>query len=256
MPRSFKSRGTFGYGRARRTAYAKSRSSALRTRLTASQRGYQRTSGYYGRFRRRPSAAGNELKFLDTPSTTTYSATTTLTPLLADATGVLTTWDVIPEGTGPSERVGRKCTIKQIFVKGQCRLTGSSVLADTSDKVRIVMVLDKQHNGSASEATGSLILEGDSVNSFRNLEETGRFKVLADKVITLSKAAGSTTGGFGSVTKAWNISLPKVSIPLEYSGSTGGTTELRSNHISLFTVSELTGQTAIDCNMRLRYADN
>jgi len=227
-----------------------------RGRITSRNRGYLRTGGYYGRFSRRPSAAGNELKFLDTPSAaTTQTVTAALLPVEADATGALTTWDVIPEGTGPSERVGRKCTIKQIFIKGELKMPADSTAVNTSDKVRVILVQDKQHNGSASEAAGSLILEGDNVNAFRNLEETGRFKVLAERTITMSKPSGDATSGFGQVRRSFTINLPKTYIPLEYSGSTGGTTELRSNHLSLFCVGQGTG-TLIECNMRCRYADN
>lgn len=258
MPTAYRRRPSFAPSGTRGRAYAaKSRSYKARSAFLGRQRGYLRRAGYWGRFSR---AAGNELKFYDENkgSTTVYNT--------AAGTAYLeSSMNNIPEGTGQSERLGRKCTVTQAFVRGTITLAAATAAARNSAKCRVVLVWDKQCNGAAvANAFGANTgapFEIDDINSFRNLENSSRFTILYDKTHTLvADGAASTAGAytFGAVDRNFQISLPKLNIPLEFSGATGGIAEIRSNNLVMMAISDAT--TAADVSIkyisRLRYKDN
>lgn len=216
--------------------------------ITRAQRGYVRKAGYYGRFNR---AAGNELKFYDE----TVGASVITTGGVTD-----TSMNNIPEGTGQSERLGRKCTVTSVHVRGTILLPAQTAATSTSNRVRVSIVWDKQCNGApATWAGAGGPYESNSVDSFRNLENSSRFVVLATKLITLN-AMGATASGaaytFNEVTKPFEFNL-KINIPLEFSGATGGLSEVRSNNLFICSASEDTGTVStIQYQSRLRYKDN
>lgn len=230
--------------------------SRTRARTYRSLRGYVRTGGYYGRFSR---ASGNELKFYDENkgATAVYNG--------AGTAYLESSMNNIPEGTGQSERLGRKCTVTAAFVRGTLTLVGATAASRNSAKCRLVLLLDKQCNGAAISGTfgnnTGAAFELDDINSFRNLENSSRFKVLYDKVHTLT-ADGATASGaaftFGDVKKNFMINLPRLNIPLEFSGATGGITEIRSNNLVMVAISDATANTDLTCEYisRIRYKDN
>jgi len=226
---------------ARAAAAAKSSAAKARAYITSRQRGYVRKGGYYGRFSR---AAGNELKFYDE----TKSATaTTLTGAVLESS-----MNNIPEGTGQSERLGRKCTVTQIQVRGMVHSEGP-----LPQRVRFVIAHDKQCNGAtATWSGGDGPFEGTTVDSFRNLENSSRFRILYDKTWAFNQTANP-----GSYIEKNFSAYIKCNLPLEFSGATGGLTEIRSNNLVTFAISEYntgTGEAAptIEYHSRLRYKDN
>lgn len=155
----------------------------------------------------------------------------------------------IVQGTGEKERIGRKCTLKAIHWQGSVNLPSSA--ANTTDIVRIMVVQDTQANGAVFNP-GDL-LDGGDVFSFRNLENSQRFRVLSDKRYTLNStgAANGNANENGAIQRYIKGNL-KVNIPLEYSGTTGVITELRSNNVTVFAISEQ-GVATIDLHSRIRF---
>ncbi len=209
----------------------------------AFRKGYDRTGGYYGRF----TGVNGELKFKDTVvSDTPITAATVIQNLT-----------VIAEGNGESQRVGRKVTIKNIHIKGVMTLIPASDAANTSEKVFGYLVQDMQTNGAAFVALD--LFDTDIIASFRNLANSGRFKILAKKTF-MFKAGGAAPSGaafiFSSDQKNVNINK-KCNIVMEYdnSATTGVITSVRSNNLYWVTQST-NGVVNSVLTARIRYSDH
>lgn len=226
-----------------RRSFAKSSASRARSRTLRSLRGYTRTSGYYGRF----AGTGTELKFFDTSKAlTTVAATGTI---LDDSL------NHIAQGTGESDRIGRKCTLKSINLHGLLQLPAATAAVNTDDVVRFIVFLDKQCNGAAAGVTD--ILETNDFFSFNNLANKSRFRILCDKKLTINAQGATATAGaytYGEQRKGFNLYL-RCNLPLEFDNTTGAITELRSNNIGVLAISNQ-GTARIQYTSRVRYADN
>ncbi len=162
----------------------------------------------------------------------------------------------IPQGNGESDRIGRKCTIKSIHVKGTIELPGKTDANSVSDVVVGMLVLDTQTNGAVFAMTD--LLEIDNFRSFRNLANSNRFKILKKKVYTLKVGGAAPSGAafiFGEDIRWVNINW-NGSIQLEYdnSATTGVVTSMRSNNV--YWVTQSKGgfcNSVIQC--RIRYSD-
>ncbi len=206
--------------------------------------GRDRVGGFYGRY----AGKNAELKFHDQ----------TVDDAIIAAGGVLTTSiNLIAQGTGESERIGRKCTIRSIFWRGSLALPLLELEGGpgASERIRLIVYQDKQCNGAAATALG--ILEAVSVDDYRNLANSGRFNILHDTVVTLNYSTCShfavNSFSMAENTRAFSF-FKKCSIPLEFDNTVGALTELRSNNVGLLIVSE-GGSGAMVSRIRLRFSD-
>lgn len=209
--------------------------------------GFTRTTGFYGRYQ----PSGNELKFLDT-AVTSPTTIPIAGSILADSI------NVIPQGNGPSARIGRKVTIRSINwhweILKQTHTTGSS----GTEYVRVVLYLDKQCNGTA--AVPADIMATSNYLSFRNLANTGRFSILMDKsyMIKDQAAAGNGTTDRAFETGVRGSFYKKCKIPIEYdsTATTGALTTIRSNNLGVLLFSRTGALTSFTSTIRLRYSDS
>jgi len=206
-------------------------------------KGSYRTTGYYGRY----SPLGSELKFLDTTDTKSS----------VNASGTIKESSLVNvvAGTGESQRVGRKITIKSIHMRYIAQLSNTSNPSGTDDGLRVIVYWDKQCNGATAAVTD--ILETAEYLSFNNLSNKNRFSILMDKTVDISATAGAYDGtndqfGQKAVTRSFH---KKVNIPVEYSSTTGGLTEIRSNNIGLLAISDA-GAINMGYTCRVRFSDN
>lgn len=208
-------------------------------------KGYVRTGGYYGRF----AGKNAEKKFFDTTRASHI-------PAQAGTISNLSL-NLIPQGTTESQRIGRKCVIKSLFIKGYILSNATSDENKTSDRMRIIVYQDKQCNGATAAVTD--ILETAAINSFRNLAESGRFKILKDKTYV----TGSPGGSYNGTNDLWaakyvnlRINFANLNIPLEFNSTTGAITEIRSNNIGILALSELgTPSQTLAYTARVRFSD-
>lgn len=206
--------------------------------------GVDRTGGFYGRYSGRQA----ELKFFDVEVNDSTIATGGI---------IFDSVNNIPQGVSENERVGRKCTIKSINWHGNIFLGTYDAEPGPrfGDRLRVILYQDKQANGDLAKILD--ILETDDYLSFRNLSNSGRFNILMDKFmpmnyLTYANGSGAQHSGSG-VTK--NLAFYKAcNIPIEFSGPTGATSEVRSNNIGVLLVSEL-GMVGIASTIRLRFSD-
>ncbi len=216
-----------------------------RGRIAPRQRGYVRTGGYYGRF----TSSRPEMKFHDV---------TVDDGVVAASMNVQTALLVIPEGNGESDRIGRKITIKKLGWRYEVLLPTTATAADTSDVVRVMMVLDKQANGALGVNTA--VLEDDDYQSFNNLANSQRFRILMDKSYSIASKSGSGRGttdtlsyGDAVITAQWH---KNCNIPIEYdnSATTGVITTIRSNNLFVI-VGSKSGVAGFRSKLRVRYTD-
>lgn len=155
-----------------------------------------------------------ELKYFDTQYTQSSD----------DQGVILSSLNLVPQGTDENERIGRKITVYQISFNGI--ITQSS----SSDALRIILYLDKQANGA--NAAVSDILDTADVYSFMNLANRDCFEILQEWLFGSDTFA--TSGGAG---KAFMQQVDiGIEVPIEFSGATGAITEVRSNNLGLLLI--------------------
>ncbi len=161
----------------------------------------------------------------------------------------------IAQGVTESTRVGRKCTIKRILFRYECGLIAVNQGTGIPDVIRVILYIDKQANGLT--ITNTDLVESDDYQSFNNLANSGRFRVLMDRTHSLQMTAGGWDGtgvDFPATVASFSF-YKKCAIPLEFSGTTGALTELRSNNINLMVCSK-NGTSFFNSKMRFRFSDS
>lgn len=195
--------------------------------LMSLQKGHLRVGGNYGRY----NTSESETKWFDTtdPSTIVPIGGVVLAPSL----------NLIPEGTTESSRLGRKARVVSIHIKGAILLPGTANSTAALDRVRFIVLVDKQANGAAPIVTD--YLETAQINSFRNLSNSQRFTSLYDKTRVLHSNAGAGADAATDIYPPMVSTLTinkKLNLPLEFSSTTGAITEIRSNNIVVMALSE------------------
>jgi hypothetical protein len=168
---------------------------------------------------------GKELKYDDT----TYNGVVgrVIGDMLRDPGGVdcLTN---IAQGTGNTQRDGLKVHIKSISIRGKVRWdpifgTGAN---STLPTFKLWVVMDTQTN--RSQMASSEFFKDTGVNnfddiSFRNLENTARFRVLKEIKLSPPLTPGAGNGSqTGLAFKNFEIHIPNIGCFQRYTG-TGGT---------------------------------
>ncbi len=166
---------------------------------------------------------------------------------------------VIDQGTGESQRLGRKITVKQISWRMDIVMPEFDAVADPAneDVVRIILYQDKQTNGAA--AVVGDILESANYQSFNNLANKSRFRTLMDRTYAINTSALASDGAgvvSGSGMTIADTFFKKCNIVIEYdnSGTDGAITTQRSNNIGVLSISK-SGIGKFLSQMRIRYSD-
>jgi hypothetical protein len=125
-----------------------------------------------------------------------YSSALGLT-YAGDTTGQIALMNGVTQGDDFTNREGRKFTVKAIQVQGKVASGPSTVLPT---RTKVLVILDKQANGALPTMTD--IFQSSSSNSFMNMNNVGRFKVLASKSFV--------TGGFDTTATQTYSGSPQV----------------------------------------------
>ncbi len=231
-------------------------------------RGKYRKSGYYGRYKKRFSPGGGvqvERKFLDSLSSALgVDDTTTGSPLLENAL-------TVEIGSGENKRNGRKIVITAVGIRGYIRWLiegdGNTATVNTAtdiNKVRVLIVIDKQCNGVVADVSDLLdnLVITDPLYAFNNLANKGRFITLYDKIHNFNRQIVKlATGDFTHVVKEFKF-YKKCRIPVLYSGSNGTIGERCCNNITMRcwaqekdTATPLVNKLDVVLNTRIRFMD-
>ncbi len=209
-----------------------------------------RRGGIYGRY-----SNGGELKFHDIDVDDAVVAAGANVSGETAPTATPGTLVSIAQGVTESTRVGRKCTIKSILFRYDIGLNAVNQGTGIPDVIRVILYVDKQANGLT--ITNTDLLETADYQSFNNLGNSGRFKVLMDRTHDLQMTAGGWDGtgvDFPATVASYSL-YKKCNIPLEFSGATGALTELRSNNINLMVCAK-NGTAFFNSKMRFRFSDS
>jgi len=187
-----------------------------------------------------------EKKYIDVAEAT-YACSTT---------GSVTCLNLCNEGTGVSQRIGRKICIKSVQVRGITYPADGTVLATN---VRIMLIWDKQVNGVI--ATIAELLSAATSNSYMNLDNRERFVVIMDKQFACGGFATTATQAFAQSPTVHTVNkykkLPAGSFTI-YDGTGAGIADINTGALYLVTIGDvITGDAHIfRAACRVRYTDS
>jgi hypothetical protein len=177
-----------------------------------------------------------EVKYIDTNSN-----------CAVNSTGALVLLNGCTEGTDVDERIGHHISVRKVmgaFGHAPDATTG------VAQGHRILLVLDRQSNGSAPAITD--ILQSANTRSFANLDFADRFKILVDKVVIVS--AYGDTGEY--VQSSFECSIGCTTL---YNTNNAGTiADINTNALYVvFVGSQASGTTdgQVYYNIRLLFTD-
>lgn len=224
------------------------------------QDGKHRTGGYYGRFLRagrRGYSLRQDKKFYDV----------FLNSLLLTDSHQETSINLVPQGDGENERIGRQIFIKSIDIRMYLRSVVKDIRANETGYAppvyRLVVYCDRQTNGAAAALTD--LLDTSVVTkkfiAFNELANSRRFRILRDKWLgpIIPPTEDTSTASFMLPTGRFfrfRIVFRKA-LPIEFSGTTSTISNVKSNNIGFFILRNLEGTHAPDSNViyatRIRY---
>lgn len=197
--------------------------------------GVTRTGGAYERALL--ARYGGEGKFVDftvNQTTPTNAAKFLNTGIIIKWTNLagtnMTSLTQVAQGTSVSQRIGNKIRPYQI------RLRGSVDMWSTHPcYFRILLVQDNQANGALPQMTDlfNMNTSNQAINAFYNMDNVARFKFLKDKTFQFTPLATQITSADQSIAQRYRMPIKlnhklKGNPTMEYSGTTGEITEVRS----------------------------
>lgn len=193
--------------------------------------------GYGSVARTRGAQVSGEMKYFDTERvataiaacTTTWVAGTILDPV------TFNTLCVPVVGAAINQRIGREIKVLKIKLRGHIIIGAQSAqnVADNASHFRMMLVQDMQTN--AAQMTSAQLMTDQAagettINSFQNLNNFGRFRVLKDKIFSIGNAnlAGSPTTGDlvqSGIKRPFkmNVKFAKFPCRVRFNATNGGT---------------------------------
>lgn len=221
---------------------------------------------------------GTENKFIDT-SLNAFSiaenSDMTRAPILDRSLTVVDHLSPVPQGTGPSERIGRNIWVESISLKGYAEIpavdtifAGQVIAKAAPPTATIIFVLDKQANNTTPAAA---VIWDNPANDQKlggypliNLEYKDRFKILGTRHIEFAECiqtntrvdSGDTHQSSTGVIKYYNF-FKKFKNPKkqQYDGTSGNITSITDWAVSMWvqTTTDFTPSTRFGMFCRTRY---
>jgi len=219
-------------------------------------KGYDRRSGMYGRYYpNNPRSRQPEKKFFDTAVNSTFTTAGTVIP----------SFNLLTEGTGVNELVGRKIFVTSVQFDGLASVpagsSGSLSSVSNTTGMRLIFYIDKQCNGAAATAA-QLLATPSTIFSYLNLENSKRFRIVKDFRFSWPIRAitwNDTPATYSCCALNRRLKFYKeVSFPIEFADNAGGNiTDIRSCNIGalLLTTTVTPGTPALLGSVRIRYRD-
>lgn len=166
--------------------------------------------------------------------------------------GIVDNLNLVVQGNGESERIGRKITIRRVVVRGATRSLDTDADAG-GGYARFILFVDKQCNGATISVTD--LLEDANVLSFYNLRNDKRFNIISDLLVPCNATAGFHDGVNGH----WNRAhypifyYYDVNIPIDFSAAAAAITSITSNNLAMLVIGGQEGRYLY--RTRIRYSD-
>ncbi len=188
-----------------------------------------------------------EKKFLDVAVAAYDPGTAGTVKLMSD----------IVQGVTASTRVGRRATILSLHLTGQI-LPPINLIDDNAmwNRMKVWVIQDLQTNGALFAVTD--FLASADIDSFRNLNQKDRFKVLFTRQYSSNPHGVSGNGTThalcrGVIPFKANV---KCCIPVDYNAADGDIDSQQLNSLHVLAISEVAAPaTTIAYNTRIRYVD-
>lgn len=219
------------------------------------KKGMTRKSGLSAyRFRQRRGAIRPEMKYHDVAWNQAFYTGSYLNCI-----------NMIAQGTGASQRIGRRITIKSIRIRGTVSILAQNdeddALYPPDQPVAVSLVLDRQCNGALPATTD--VFTAATSNALPKIENDMRFKILWDKFTCLNFNAVAPTNDvmsrYGCPSVGRTIEMyKKCNINVEYGGTGSTISDIVTNSLLLFLRNGTTSTLAepyFSGYMRIRYVD-
>lgn len=179
----------------------------------------------------------------------------------------ITSLNLIAAGNNMNNREGNKICVKNLSIRGEVATerqnngTFNNLVGTSQTMFRVMVIVDTQSNGANAPLTDIFNLDSalNPVNSWNKLEETGRFKTLYDKWITLHPAIVTEAGGTYYVggSQAHYKANIKLNLPIMYGDAAANLTSVRNNNMFflVFTDRPTGDSLAVSFRSRVRYYD-
>lgn len=135
--------------------------------------------------------------------------------VVQDAVNYSAMLSTVPRGPSSVERVGNKYANKYLDIRGQVVRNGAG---PNSQSLRIAVVVDLQQISDDLALTWAEVY-GTDFNSHMNVETAGRFKILRDKIYTVSASGDSM--------KPFHMFIPLKGMTTRFNGPNLGDIETR-----------------------------
>lgn len=137
---------------------------------------------------------------------------------------------VLPRiGTGQDQRIGRFIQIKELIAHFILELPTTTNVAETTDSVRVIYILDTQCNGEIT--TVAAVLQAADILQHHNLSNDHRFLTLYDETFTLLSPAGTnSSNAWGRCTIYKKVSI-KLNITMSFDADAGAITDLTTHNL-------------------------
>lgn len=210
--------------------------------------------------RRRPNLRtggylGTEFKFLDTQKALTNITASWAGGEFDPAANALC---CPTKGTGPSNRDGDKICITGIHIRGHINLEKQ---IDQADAIRaqqycICLVQDTQTNGAQLNAEDVMVATDPETASFRNIQYSGRFKILKKWRGALTYSNGFTDGAnTGTVSGQGRYFEANINcrIPVSFSGDAGTVADITDNSLHIIACASTAATISCTYYSRVRF---
>ncbi len=199
-------------------------------RLTSAMKGYYRRVGNYDT---------GEVKYFDSNHTNA---------VIVNTGAIKSSINFVGQGVEQDQRIGRKLWVKSVDFRGRWELPATATVADTTDRYKLVVFLDRQCNGAAATVADIYETSGTQVlfNAFKIKSNQQRFKVLKEvQGVLTSQCGGSglkaddTTliSSFGEQKRYFDFHV-RCGFPIEMSGTgaSPGISQVKSNNIFVYMI--------------------
>lgn len=186
----------------------------------------------------------------------------------ANTTGSVTTLFIPTLGSDMTNRVGRKTTVKSLYVRGFLQVeasqsTWTSPLNSVPQQARLIIAIDMQPNGAAP-AISDVLKESTKTQSQLNINNRDRFKILSDKTYVLGGAIYNTTATQAVASQNDQIKqikiFKKLNLETIFNGTNGGTVaDINSGSLFMLTLGNIGAGSGVDADFflstRVRFVD-
>lgn len=212
--------------------------------------------GSYARMTKFHSGNCVEKKVKNTKKVNTQIGTTVYDPVEPEEAEVDSLIAAIAHGSTYTSRIGTKIYLWSADIK--LTLNHDAEGANQADQIRIILLVDRQSNGTQPLVGEVLDTTNDvePTTAFRNLENSHRFRILKDMRIGLSSFTTAAP-----VTKNINIHArfnKGLHVTYDKEDTTGTNDKIISNNIWLMVIGDdatSTNNAFVSWNARVRYTD-